>query len=181
MPNWCANDLYIEGPTDKVAECVAFIGERFDFDKLIPYPEKFKQMDEEAAAFSFFDGKGTKEEQAIAREAYIAKWGTASDGFNSGGYEWCVTNWDTKWNNPDVTSYLHPVRGQCLTFDTAWSPPTAVIKALAAKFPELSLCHEYFEQGAAFCGGVTYPSLEQLNDGDEIREWSGDYNGPRGG
>ena len=119
MPNWCANDLYIEGPTDKVAECVAFIGERFDFD--------------------------------------------------------------TRRNNPDVTSYLHPVRGQCLTFDTAWSPPTAVIKALAAKFPELSLCHEYFEQGAAFCGGVTYPSLEQLNDGDEIREWSGNYNGPRGG
>ena len=29
--------------------------------------------------------------------------------------------------------------------------------------------------------GVIYPSLEQLNDGDEIREWSGDYNGPRGG
>lgn len=126
MPNWCANDLYIKGPTDKVAECVAFIGERFDFDKLIPYPEKFKKIDKKAA-------------------------------------------------------YLHPVRGQCLTFDTAWSPPTAVIKALAAKFPELSLCHEYFEQGAAFCGGVTYPSLEQLNDGDEIREWSGDYNGPRGG
>ena len=28
MPNWCENDLYIEGPTDKVAESGNYNGPR---------------------------------------------------------------------------------------------------------------------------------------------------------
>lgn len=186
MPNHCENDLYVRGAPERVAEFLAFVGAdkdepAFDCDKVIPYPEKFKQMDEEAKAFSFFGhSELSEEEQAAARKAYEAKWGTTQDGFNSGGYEWCCANWGTKWGAYEVGVYDHP-RGKCITFQSAWSPPTPVIHKLFELFPDLYFDHEYFECGAAFCGGLHYNPEALKYDENPVREWSGDYAGPRGG
>lgn len=187
MPNHCENDLYVRGDEKRVAEFLTFIGAdredpKFDFDKVIPYPEKFKQMDEEAKAFSFFGATPglSDEERAAAREAYKAKWGTEQDGFNFGGYEWCCNNWGTKWNAYEIGVYDHP-RGTCITFQTAWSPPEPVIRKLFELFPDLYFDHEYFECGAAVCGGLHYnPDMKEYDE-DPVSQWSGDYAGPRGG
>lgn len=72
MPNWCDNKLEIQGDADEIKQVILSLegdGE-FDFNKVIPYPEKFAQMD--------------KEEK--------------DSGYRAGGYKWCNENWGTKWN-----------------------------------------------------------------------------------
>ena len=43
MPNWCENDLAVEGPKEVIEEFLKFAaGESpFDFEKFIPYPANF--------------------------------------------------------------------------------------------------------------------------------------------
>lgn len=80
MPNWCFNQLFIEGNRDKVKKCVDEIGNEdriVDFNELKPYPLRFKLRD------------------MWLEEKF--NW-HIKDGFNSGGYQWCVNNWGTKWN-----------------------------------------------------------------------------------
>jgi hypothetical protein len=187
MPNHCENDLYVTGPELEVKRFMTFIGAdkdtpAFDCNAVIPYPEKFKQMDEEAKAFSFFNNEGSAEEREAAKKVYEAKWGTAQDGYNSGGYEWCVSNWGTKWGAYEVEVYEHPKRGTCITFQSAWSPPTPVIRKLFELFPTLHFEHEYFECGAGYCGAITYNPEARQYDEDPVSEWhTDDYTGNRGG
>lgn len=180
MPNWCENDLYFSGPEDEVLKFKKLVGldktlPRFNFDAVIPYPDDFRRMDLESIAFSW-SSKKSDEEKKAARDAYEQKWGTTKDGFNSDGYEWCIANRGTKWNACDVSLYAHPRRGECVSFTTAWAPPQPVIEKLFELFPMMYFEYEYFESGAAFCGGLFhYPG------DDEIRSWSGKYSGSRGG
>lgn len=46
-------------------------------------------------------------------------------------YSWHIENWGTKWNAYDYT--VEPGK---LRFDTAWSHPMPVMRALAAKYPD---------------------------------------------
>lgn len=177
MPNHCENDLYIDGPKAKVAELLAFIGAdkdepEFDFNALIPYPERFAQRD--------------KDNREMERDAFVAKYGDWKDGFNVGGYEWRINEWGTKWGAYEVKR--RDYQGVCITFQTAWSPPFPVIAELHRRFPECSVNLEYFEMGGAFCGGVSYTQSEYADDDDAwapgkpSREWRCDsYQGHRGG
>lgn len=189
MPNHCENDLYFAGPEKEVQRFMAFVGAdkdtpEFDCNAVIPYPEKFKQMDEEAKAFAFFGQMPnlTDDEREAAKKAYEAKWGTTQDGFNSGGYKWCCEDWGTKWGAYDVSMYMNPRRGMCLSFQSAWSPPLPVIRKLFALFPAMQFEFEYFERGGGFCGGLYYNPEELEYGGDAESEWYSDtYCGPRGG
>ena len=189
MPNHCENDLYVSGPELEVQRFMKLVGSdkdtpEFDCNAIIPYPEKYKQMDEEAKAFAFFDQTPglTDDERAAAREAYKTKWGTEQNGYNFGGYEWCCNNWGTKWGAYDVSVYAHPTRGQCITFQSAWAPPEPVIRKLFELFPTMQFEFEYFERGCGFCGGLYYDPEALAYGGDAESEWYSDtYSGPRGG
>jgi hypothetical protein len=104
MPNWCENDLTIEGKLERLQEFREKLrgqnrnGEDtlLNEDALIPYPEEFKKLDEVAVQYH-------KEHSEDWRNA-------PKDGFNSGGYEWCIENWGTKWGfcrvqEPELQSY----------------------------------------------------------------------------
>ena len=55
MPNWCENDLAVEGPKEVIEEFLKFAagaagenplddeGSPFDFNRFIPYPEEFRR------------------------------------------------------------------------------------------------------------------------------------------
>ena len=53
MPNWCENDLTVEGPKEVIEEFLRFAaGESpFDFERFLPYPEEFKRLDDAAKAW----------------------------------------------------------------------------------------------------------------------------------
>ena len=162
MPNWCSNELCISAGSATTEEIIDFLKERidryrkriqivreetkmhpfqsdpssvhrrlFDFDQLIPYPEEFAKRDRDSVTLS--------------REEFKEKYGNDTDGFNSGGYEWCVNNWGTKWDAEDVT-YV-PERST-FYFNTAWGPVKPIISALHKRFPDATLYYEYYEHGA---------------------------------
>lgn len=171
MPNHCENDLYIRGIDEEVAAVLALVGAdkteiEFDFNAVIPYPEPFATMDREAEGFSWrIDGRESAE---IARAAYVSKYGHDKDGFNSGGIEWRLNNWGTKWNAYSIVR--RDYEGCCLTFQTAWAPPRQIIIALGKRFPTVSFALEYFECGMCFCGG--FQCLAEDEWYDEAQPWS---------
>jgi hypothetical protein len=160
LPNWCANDLKITGPKkelERFKEAAKSENEELSADKFIPYPDKFKKQDEEA-----------KKNPELR------------DGFNQGGYEWCIENWGTKWGfcNTELVreKYFKNGKGQLLfCFDTAWSPIIPVIRKMGEMFPQLKFDLRYFE------GAMNFQGKFQMENGKVIMEESSDYYGNRGG
>jgi hypothetical protein len=59
-------------------------------------------------------------------------------------YDWCIANWDTKWDA--VRSHMDD-DGANIHFETAWGPPTKVIREFASAYPELKFIHSYSLEG----------------------------------
>jgi len=174
MPNWCENDLTIEGKLERLQEFREKMrgkdrnGEEtcLNEEALIPYPEEFKKMDEVAAQYH-------KEHPDDWRNA-------PKDGFNSGGYEWCIENWGTKWGfcrvqEPELQSYGDDEGTLTYHFDTAWSPPLPLVKKMGELFPDLIFDLRYFE------GLMQFNGIYRIENGQVTDERSGDYFGDRGG
>ena len=112
-----------------------------DFDKIIPYPKEFSDMDKIASDW----------EKNRTTESYANK---PKDGFNSGGYEWCCENWGTKWNACIDEGVDWDVDGDyaIIHFNTAWAPPEPIIAKLREKFPDANFNGFYREDGMQICG-----------------------------
>lgn len=163
MPNWCSNRLVVTGPEDAVQKLFTQVeGPHavLDFNKIVPYPKEFLDRDEEF--------------RKLGWEGFKEKYGPkAIDGYNSGGYEWCVKNWGTKWNAsyPERETTYNGLKGaetHALKFSTAWSPPEAVISTLHKQNPETSLTLLYKEEGMCFAGETSYLRKEDSS----LQPWS---------
>ena len=146
MPNWCYNRIEIEGSEKERLRMKAFIhGDdddvEFDFNKILPYPEKYAKMDAEV------------DEDGINR----------SKGFNAGGYDWCIANWGTKWNACDV---IVADDGFEIDFDTAWSPSLPVTLALSKLFPTLIFTHRYEEGGCDYSGFSVFRNGKEVDSAE---------------
>ena len=122
MPNWVYNNIHIDGDKEKVTDLLALLAMPYkgidngviNFLNLIAPPEEHWDA-YNCGNVSFED-----------KEQNPYNW-----------YDWNTRNWGTKWNAcgddgylvtddlPDGTLHAH------IRFDTAWSPPEAVINALA--------------------------------------------------
>lgn len=131
MPNHTSNVLRISYYDDdgsvvkKIADEIKSGENLFDFNKFIPYPEKFQVLDSASEEY---------------RKNNPDDWKNCPrDGYNQGGYEWCCSNWGTKWN-----SYDHQVRTKtewcyAIYFETAWTWPEPIIRAFMDKYPEVDI------------------------------------------
>ena len=172
MPNHCDNDLYVRGPkaavTALLAQYVTPDGE-LDCNAVLPYPAEYAAQDAAARAWM------------VATPAERDALGPCpKDGFNSGGYEWCCTNWGTKWGTYSASPPLEQValpghRRVKLNFLSAWGPPLPVVEALARLCPEVNLTLRYYECGMAFKGVLKVRGREVLEASE------GNYTGTRGG
>lgn len=165
MPNWCDCDLFVTAETknelDEFKAAVASEDRVIDANKIIPYPEVYKKLDDSAAAL---------------RKDPNTHWTEIpKDGFNSGGYEWCIENWGTKWNFCSAKITKEDENELFYTFETAWSPPIPLIAKMSEMFPNLCFVLKYYEQGMGYKGSVFYEGgvLKHLLEED--------YEGPRGG
>ena len=156
MPNHCESDLTVVGDVSIInALLERYKGEGdelLDADKIMPYPQKFKDID---AAYE----RGESER----------------DGFNSGGYQWCVSNWGTKWGMYEFSNLTRKPRSVSLSFQSAWSPPLPLIRKMSEDFPQLRFNLRYFEGGAGFQGIYT------VKAGIVLVDETNDYRGSRGG
>ena len=94
MPNHCETDLTIIGKKDVIE---SIIEKHFNeegsliCETLIPYPKEYAELDKIADKWQ----KDFTESED--KELFLKENAQPKDGFNSGGYEWCIDNWGTKW------------------------------------------------------------------------------------
>lgn len=174
MPNWCDNELYIKGPKAQVEDFLERVsthddeeskdeGSSFDFNKIVPYPEEYRLMDDAAS-------KWEEEHRDIPWDERPPR---PQDGYNLGGYEWCKDKWGTKWNASGVT-LSRSRAGAKIKFETPWSPPVPVIAAASELFPDLEFTLKFWEGGAGYKGVA-------LAKGGSVAEETSSYTGSRGG
>lgn len=136
MPNYCASKLTIRGAQEDLDEFAEFakgpgpawdgkpggITRELDLNKFIPVPA----------------------------ELLVGKDGR--DAYNSGGYDWCIANWGTKWGCVEISVKAGK---KVLVYDflTAWSQVGGgVLVAMSERFPELEFQLKFAEQGFGFAG-----------------------------
>jgi hypothetical protein len=184
MPNHCANDFRVHGSPKLIEEFIDYAQETREYNdtltgkkevqdetischRFVPYPQTFRDRDEAARTARAEMEKLPKEDQ---------DWGKLpKDGFNSGGYEWCIRYWGTKWGMYDFSKWTRFKRSALIRFQSAWSPPLPVIHAMSEKFPKLRFTIRYYEKGCAFKGVL------QVKGGRTLFEGKGEYRGHRGG
>lgn len=156
MPNYCSNEIVVTGRSpediDMFLEFLAKGKSPFDFNLFTPYPAQFAKLD------------------AIAQELRDngVRWDKIpKDGYNQGGYEWCIEHWGTKWNSISPTVQKTDNKRVVIGFDTAWSPCQPIIVKMAEFFPALSFYVNYSEPGIGFEGEA------EFHDGECSfwREW----------
>jgi hypothetical protein len=190
MPNWCVNQVDVQGDEAEVAKLVAFVKSdesNFDFSKIVPIPTSpFYSINENQQDFQCGCGKDNTAEHkiqesngTITQDVAMVFGGNAvcvehnvprNSSHPDWWYNWNVRNWGTKWSAGEVWNDRldddNKVDGHTsYNFDTAWSPAEPVIAALAEKFPALSITHRYCEGGMGFAGQVVYLNgVESLRD-----------------
>ena len=185
MPNHCDHDFWISGPTDVVNHILATHLDAhgaINADSVIPYPVIFKTMDEARHKWTetyFKDDYGIAPKDGVDAQTIPP---CPKDGFNSGGYEWCVEQWGTKWGCydgrgiTDVPLKSPKTRKVQLGFLTAWSPALPVYNALAKMYPNCNFKVAFYEQGAAYSGWITWHKGARINE-----KHNNMYRGNRGG
>ena len=159
MPNWCDGELKITGKEGELQGFKKFAKTGtnvLDTHKFIPYPKEFKEQDILSNRYHDLkrnkqDGKLTKKE---TRELLLMSLNPPEkDGFNSGGYDWCLQNWGTKWGicNPELYN-LDDKQKLFYRFNTAWSPASIITCKMAELFPKLKFNYKYWEGGSEFRG-----------------------------
>jgi hypothetical protein len=182
MPNHCETDFAITGPrilVELVLEKHFDKDGNLDCSSVIPYPQKFIDQDNAAKEW---------------QEKYCNDWSLRpefegkdipkrpTDGFNLGGYEWCISNWGTKWGTYDGRGIaITPLKAgnNCvkalMSFQSAWAPPTPVFYTLAAKYPQLTFRARSYE------GGMGYRTNSKWEKGENVYAVEYAYKGSRGG
>ena len=157
MPNWCGNEVTIDGTEEDIAK---FVDECFtdfrtsrghskatsvkvlDFAKVIPEPDYDKPKKDGT------HNDGVQTELSVK----MPDW-----------WNWRNDNWGTKWNlvpsmGDDLYTYnINQSNGWLqLEFETAWSPPSGIYEAIQEKYPDLSINWFYREDGCQMAGWLPY-------------------------
>ena len=158
MPNWCSNEVTIDGTKEDIAK---FVDECFtdfktargkmkaesvkvlDFDKVIPEPDYDKPKKDGT------HNKGVQTELSVK----MPDW-----------WNWRNDNWGTKWNlvpnDNDASLNGYDIQqGEewlRLEFETAWSPPAGIYDAIYEKYPDLTVNWFYREDGNQIAGWLPY-------------------------
>jgi len=137
MPNWCHNTLTVTGEDELVAALV--------------------KKAEKGQPLSF--------EQFVSQTKSRADW-----------YSWRLKHWGTKWDasfgkagiglsHEDGVDMEATTEAQGMThvpgvviwkFDTAWSPPIPIVKAMSEQHPNLEFVLRFGEVGHDFAGEIKY-------------------------
>ena len=85
-------------------------------------------------------------------------------------YDWCHTNWGTKWDACNSTLDNEDYNSLGYNFDTAWGPPIPFIITVSGMYPSLEFHMEFEEGGCSIYGKVLYKDKKCLMDKDYTYE-----------
>ena len=141
MPNWCNNNIQIEGPLNKLEELSKACEDGL-FNHILPIPKELEGTQSPAR------DEDKKKNKALKEKYGYDNW-----------YDWNVNNWGTKWDcSTEDSFYQNEIKkGKTdfhgvlhLAFDTAWAPPIGVYEELVDK--DFGVNAYYFEPGCDFAG-----------------------------
>jgi len=189
MPNYVYSQLYISCEKKYKKELIKFRdfakgyrGGMFDEEtlldahKFIPYPKKYLEADRlrgklDLVRYEKDELKKAFMKKELSKEDIIAyNDDDFKDGFNSGGYNWCCSNWGTKWGFCDVSLEEEQEDELHYSFSTAWSQICPVILKMSEMFPNLEFTYTFEEEGVAFAGEQTFFNGEMTCDDDTTEE-----------
>jgi len=126
MPNWCSNELIIEGKPKELSKLM----------KQVEITTSEETDEHNKSLFSCH--------RIIPRPA------SASNDW----YDWNITNWGSKWdtNDPCLNNSDWEEGIIRYSFSTAWSPINSVIEELAKQNPKVTITYNYWEGGSDFWG-----------------------------
>lgn len=136
MPNHCANSLKLTANTPEALKLLDAIraeiaAERGFFHVIDPCPAELMDTN-----------KGYPKDPREA--ANVEKFGFPT------WYEFNTTRWGTKWNAYEVDTLADKGNTLTLSFETAWSPPTALYQTMTEKGFDVEAT--YCEAGCDFIG-----------------------------
>ena len=91
-------------------------------------------------------------------------WGTRTDAY--------VIDDPDEWQNEDETINLINSFGQ---FETAWSPPLAVVRKLQKMFPDYSFALDYIDEQFMFCGCLDIKGEDDYSEEEKDLRYYGAY------
>ena len=149
MPNWCSNEVTIDGTKEDIAK---FVEECFTDFKGTPVLDFAKVMPEPDYDQPQKDGTHNNGVQKELHDVMPDWW------------NWRNTNWGTKWNlvpDPEGNLTGYELVGKDdgfiqLEFETAWSPPNGIYNEIWAKYPDLTVNWFYREDGCQLAGWLPY-------------------------
>jgi len=165
MPNWCQNDLEINGPKKDIDDLLEKSkGEESEFTMqgLVPCPQQlidqvedhFTQEENES------DDDFKKRIEMINKRQYGARdW-----------YYWRIANWGTKWDVSVDEVTRDDDEYAFMWFDSAWSPPIEYISRISKIYPQLRFKLSFMETGSDFQGHVIFSNGE-LTDEESHEVW----------
>lgn len=154
MPNWVKNIVTIED-TEALKKMLTKDNEgklQFDFNVVLPMPEELSTTQ--------YPTEDTSKKLKELKEKYGA----------SNWYDWRCDNWGTKWNASDAVL----IDDNTIEFDTAWSTPEPVIKAISEKFKTRVVVRYADEDIGYNCGEYEYSNGELEYEYDAERDEEGD-------
>ena len=147
MPNWCYNRVSIYSENiDQVTELFDIFNNPEPFNALIPSP-KWSETPNEDGELPVIEEHKDSDGKVLFTTHKFPKSGKTDDRW----YDWQVQNWGTKWEPADISVE------QCdeeleITFNTAWSPPEDICRAIRNKYPDISVSWFYDEPSMEVAG-----------------------------
>lgn len=137
MPNWCANSCRMTAPQDnpmmgKILDELKKGQEARWFQAVKPVPQPL--MDAESSTTHHLSEEG----QELAEKYGYSDW-----------YRFCLAEWGTKWD-ASIDRYEQDGDSIVVYFDTAWSPPDGIFRAMEDAGIKVEAA--YIESGAGFMG-----------------------------
>ena len=168
MPNHITNILTIEGPIERVKEIYKKIspGPTEEELKALPKDEESGEIFKPASPHEYAKRReGLKEidfNKIVPMPSNIFRGDIGSEEEERYGrdnwYDWSISNWGTKWNAYD----MYVINDYSMGFNTAWSPPEPVIRALSKMFPDVTVKIQWADEDfGSNCGEIHYKGGEE--------------------
>ena len=166
MPNHCYNRVTFYS-SDKLEEIKKLHDifsidvesvdeERTIFGQFIPEPDwPTTPLAEEDVSYWLHDKRGEVGELPVStKETYgtVSKF-TSTGNTDDRWYDWRLKYWDTKWDCYDLEIDDDDLpHGFEVSFNTAWSPPERICRAMRKQYPDIDISWFYDEPGEAIAG-----------------------------
>ena len=166
MPNHCFNrvEFYSNDKEEEIKKLHDIFSidlesvdeERTIFGQFIPEPDwPTTPLAEKDVKYWLRDKRGEVGELPVStKEPYgtISKF-TSTGNTDDRWYDWRLRYWDTKWDCYDLEIDEDDLpHGFEVSFNTAWSPPEGICRAMRKQYPDIDISWFYDEPGEAIAG-----------------------------